>query len=101
MLQGGIFKEASLRGSKGTFGSWCSTRERERSEILIPADINGCVTQFVRKGQPVAINGAWLQFPVLEQIQQEVSNGLNRGCPEVHLITEASLCQNGPLCLLD
>ena len=64
-----------------------------KSEILIFADIGGRVPKFVCNGLPVAINGAWLQLPVPEQIQQEVSNGLYRGCPKVHLITVALLCK--------
>ena len=48
---------------------------QETSEILIFADIDGRVSQFVCNGGSVAINGAWLQLPVLEQIQQEVSYG--------------------------
>ena len=57
---------------------------QETSEILIFADIDGQIPQFVCNGRPLAINGAWLQLPVFEQIQQEDSNGLYR-CPEVTL----------------
>ena len=59
---------------------------QETSEVLIFADINGGIAQFVSS---------------LKQVQEEVSNGFQRWCPEVHLITEAPLCKNGPLCLID
>ena len=49
----------------------------------------------------LVINGARLQLPVLEQVQEEVSYGFQRWCSEVHLNTEAPLCKNGPLCLID
>ena len=74
---------------------------QETSEILIFADINGGIAQFVSNGGSVAINSAWLLLLLLKQVQEEVSNGLQRWCPEVHLITEAPLCKNGPLCLID
>ena len=65
---------------------------QEMSEILIFADINGGVTQLV---------STWLQLPVLEQVQEEASYDFQRWCPEVHLITETPLCENGPRCLID
>ena len=74
---------------------------QETGEILIFADINGGVAQLVSNGSSVPINGTRLQHPVLKQVQQEVSYGFKRWCPEVHLITEAPLCKNGPLCLID
>ena len=64
---------------------------QEMSEVLIFADINGGIAQFVRNGGSVAINSAWLQLLLLKQVQEEVSNGFQRWCPEVHLITEAPL----------
>ena len=70
-------------------------------EILIFADINGEVAQLASNGWSVAINGAWLQLSVLKHVQAEVSCGFRRWCPEVHLIIEAPLCKNGPLCLID
>ena len=74
---------------------------QKTSKILIFADINGRVAQLVSNGWSVPINGTGLQLPVLKQVQQEVSYGFQRWCPEVHLITEAPLCKNGPLCLID
>ena len=62
-------------------------------EIFIFADINRGVAQLVSNGWYVAINGAQLQLPVLEQVQMEVSYGFQRWWPEVHLITEAPLCK--------
>ena len=70
---------------------------QEMSEILIFADIDGRVAQLVSNGRSVAINGAWLQLPILKQVQEEVSYGFQRWCPEVHLITEEPLCENSPL----
>ena len=64
---------------------------QETGEILFFADINWGVAQLVSNGWSVAINGAQLQLPVLEQVQKEVSCGFQRWCPEVHLITEAPL----------
>ena len=74
---------------------------QETGEILIFADINGKIAQLVRNGWSVTINGTWLQLSVLKQVQEEVRYGFQRCCPEVHLITEAPLCKNGPLCLID
>ena len=74
---------------------------QETGGILIFADINGRVAQIVSNGWSVTINGTRLQLPILKQVQQEVSYGLQRWCPEVQLITEAPLCKNGPLCLID
>ena len=70
---------------------------QETSEILIFATIDGWISQFVCNGWPIAINCTWPQLPVLEQIQQEVSNL----CPEVYLITVAPLCKNGLLSLIE
>ena len=84
-----------------TLGSVSVEAIQETGEILIFADINGEVSQLVSNGWSVAINGARLQLPVLEQVQKEVSYGFQRWCPEVHLITQALLCKNGPLCLID
>ena len=73
----------------------------QMSEILIFADIDGRIAQLVSNGWSVPINGIWLQLPVLKQVQEEVSYSFQRWRPEVHLITEAPLCKNGPLCLID
>ena len=48
---------------------------QEMGEILIFADINGTVAQFVSNGWSVSINGTRLQLPVLKQVQQEISYG--------------------------
>ena len=72
---------------------------QETHEILIFA--NGRIAQLVSNGRSVSINDTWLQLPVMEQVQEEVSYGFQRWCPEVHLIPEAPLCKNGPLFLID
>ena len=84
------FRDASLSGSKGAFVSWCSTRERfhtpppfgsvsvetvqETSEIIVCADIDCRITQFISNGRPVSINGAGLQLIDLKKVEQEVSH---------------------------
>ena len=45
---------------------------QETGEILIFADINGLPNL---SAMAVPINSAWLQLPILKQVQQEVSCG--------------------------
>ena len=115
MLQGGLFNgfkgslcelvqhQRKVPGGDAppTLGSVSLETIQETSEILIFTDIHGRISQFVCNGWSVTINGTWLKLSVLEQVQQEVGYELYRWCPEVHFITEAPLCKNDPLFLID
>ena len=72
-------------------GLWKLSKRRVRfSSLLTLIGEFPCLSAMAK---PIAINGAWLQLLVLEQIQQGVGYRLYRWCPEVHLITEATLCK--------
>ena len=103
-------------GSKGAIMSWFSTREWFQEGMPLQPlgqSLWKLFKRWVRFSSMLTLLGEFLQWLAYSHQwylaavycpgtdTEKVGYGLYRGCPEVHLITEAPLCKNGPLSLID
>ena len=85
------------RKTSASFGPITMEAIKEAGQIVIPTNVNGKVSQLLRNGCPIPIYCAMF---LLKKVQEEISNLLYSGRPEVQVVVVAPTDKKGPLCFI-